>query len=305
MVVGYKILLTENTSVLGTALFKALENHPHSLVCPNYSLQEWCDEQRVLDLLGPPSPAVILNPLHCFKPQAVVEEPRFYQTLASLCEQRDLTVIHVSSFRVFGVAQQLELGAASESLTPQPDSEVGQGLYQAEQAFARVRRSIILRLPWLLDTELGLIDQACSALLTRESVNVSEHWRASPIYIDDGVRAIVAMVQQILCGAENWGAYHLHSSDACSEAEFVDCVARNLSNFNVNLASVAVNAGAERFFDGNGWFQGNRCTNDFGLQRRSWRKGIKAKVQAWVNREVAAGRLSPPAKEELAPGANS
>lgn len=291
MTVGFKILLTENTSVVGAALFKALENHPYSLICPDYQLQDWCDEQRVLDLLEPSSPAVIINPLHCFEPQAVAEEPCLYQALASVCAQRDLTVIHLSSSLVFGVAQQAEFGAAGESLTPEPDTDLGQALRQAELAFAQAHRTIILRLPWLLDGESGMIAEACKALSTRETVVASEQWRVAPVYVEDVVRTCVAMVQQILCGAENWGVYHLHSSDACSEAEFIGCIARHLTHFKKDLAAIALGAGEERFFPGNGWLEGSRCTNDFGTQRRSWRKGIKAKVRTWVKDEVEAGRL--------------
>lgn len=302
---GFKILLTENTSAVGAALFKALENHPHQVICPDYGLWEWCDEQHVLDLLDSSCPTVVINPLHCFAQQAAAEEARFYQLLASLCAARDLTVIHLSSSRVFGAAQQTGVGAASETLTPEPDTVLGQALRQAELAFAQARRSIILRMPWLLDAEPGPISEAGRALCTREAVIASEHWRAAPVYVEDVVRGVIAMLQQILCGAENWGIFHLHSSDVCSEVELVDCVARQLSHFDLKLGSVAASVGDERFFEGNGWLQGSRCTNEFGIQRRSWRKGIKAKVHAWVKEEVRAGRLCLPVDEDSASRAES
>lgn len=302
---GFKILLTENTSAVGAALFKALENHPHQVICPGYDLRQWCDEQLVSDLLDSSCPTVVINPLHCFAQHAVVEEARFYQLLSSMCASRDLTVIHLSSSSVFGVAQQVNAGAAGETLTPEPDADIGQALRQVEVAFSQVRRSIILRMPWLLDAEPGMISQACKALCTREAVIASEQWKAAPVYIEDVVRSVIAMLQQILCGAENWGVFHLHSSDVCSEVEFIDCIARQLGHFDLQLASIAASVVGEHFFSGNGWLQGSRCTNDFGVQRRSWRKGIKAKVQAWVKNEVGAGRLDLPVDEEPASEAGS
>lgn len=291
---GFKILLTENASPVGAALFNALENYPHPVFCPDFGLEDWCDEQRVLELLNTSTPAVVINPLHFSAPQAVVEEPQFYRVLASLCAQRNLTVIHLSSSEVFGVAQQLEGGASTELSAPEPDSNVGEGLLEAELAFGEVRRAVILRMPWLLDSPQGMINAVCRALCAQEPVIASERWRVAPVYIGDVVRTVIAMLQQILCGAENWGIFHLHSSDICSEAEFVDCVARNLSKASVTVVPVAVSAADEHFFAGNGWLQGNRCTNDFGIQRRSWRKGIKAKVHAWVQVETEAGRLMVP-----------
>lgn len=301
---GFKILLTENASPVGAALFKSLENYPHPVLCPEFSLSDWCDEQRVRELIESSGPAVVINPLHYFEPLAVQEEPRFSEVLASLCVQRDLTVIHLSSAQVFGSAQQT-VGAASELMEPVPDTAVGEALRQAELAFGKVRRAIILRIPWLLDSESGMINEACKTLCRKEVVIASEQWRVAPVYVADVARAIIAMLQQILCGAENWGVFHLHSSDVCSEAEFIDCVARNLSKFNVSTAPIAATKGGGRLVSGNGWLQGNRCTNDFGIQRRSWRKGIKSKIQAWITAEVDAGRLAVPEENRVGPGADS
>lgn len=289
---GFKILLTENTSPIGAALFKSLENYSHPVVCAQLSLQDWCSEQRVSTLLDEASPTVVVNPLHLYAEQAVIEEPRSYRILASLCAQRDLTVLHLSSCRVFGDEQQEEVGAVTESHSPEPDSTAGQALRQAELAFAEVRRSIILRPSLLLDSDLGLIHKACKTLCDKDAVTASEQWKMAPVYVEDIVRTVIAMLQQIFCGAENWGAFHLSSSDVCSEAEFIDCIARNLARHKLNLAAITVTAGAEHFFTGNGWLQSNRCTNDFGVQKRSWRKGIKAKVQAWLDKEIEAGRIS-------------
>lgn len=292
--VGFKILLTENASPVGAALFKSLENYPHPVLCPEFGLQDWFDEKRVRELLESSGPAVVINPLHYFEPLVAEEELRFYSVLASICAQRDLTVIHLSSAQVFGRAQ-LTGGAANESVEPAPDTSIGEALRKTELAFGEVRRAIILRLPWLLDSgESGMINEACRVLCGTEVVSASEQWRVAPIYVSDVVRAVIAMLQQTLCGAENWGIFHLHSSDVCSEAEFVDCVARNLSKLNVPTAPIVATGGGERLFSGNGWLQGNRCTNDFGIQRRSWRKGIKSKIQAWIAAEVEAARLTTP-----------
>lgn len=286
---GFRILLTENSSPVGAALFKTLENHQHPVICPDVGWQNWCDEQYVTELLDATGPVLVINTLHYSAPEIILDTPQLSDVLATLCAQRDLTAIHLSSFEVFGEQQQISAGAASETLQPLADTALGHSLLQAEAAFAKVRRAVIVRPSRLLDSEIGMIERTCAALCTQNTVVASEHWRMTPVYIEDVVRAVIAMLQQILCGAENWGVFHLHSSDACSEAEFIDCIARNLNKMHLKVAALAVRAGQEHFFAGNAWLQGSRCTNDFGVQRRSWRKGLKARVSAWVERESEQG----------------
>ena len=286
---GFKILLTENVSPVGAALFKSLENYPHPVVCPDFTLDDWSDERRVHELLNSTAPALVINPMHWFQAEAL-SASNASAILASECCTRDLTIIHISSASVFCSFNQSQ-GAALETSIPEPDTVSGIALLQVERAFAKANRAIILRLPWLLDSELGIIEEMCSALSSEQAVVTSEQWRVAPIYVEDVVRAVVAMAQQIFCGANNWGVYHLSSSDVCSEAEFADCIARNLTKLHVNIAPIAVSTADKHFYSGNGWLQGARCTNDFGVQRRSWRKGIKSKVQGWVDRQIAAGKL--------------
>lgn len=294
---AFRILLTENASPVGAALFKALENYQHPVVCPDVPWRSWCDETYVDQLLDTTGPVVVINTLH---QQGPVDELADCDALARLCARRDLTVIHLSSFAVFGREQQAQTGAAGEALPPSPDSTLGEALLQTELAFAQVRRAIILRSSRLLDSSTGMIAQVCTALRAADTVEASDRWRLTPVYVEDVVRTIVAMLQQILCGAENWGVFHLHSSDVCSEAEFIDCIARNLRKYDCDVAPLVVRSNDEQFFDGNAWLQGSRCTNDFGVQKRSWRKGLRTKIEAWLANEGAAAGCG----EKSAPGAD-
>lgn len=297
---AFKILITECQSALGGALFKGFENFSLSIISPQFSCEDWCDEAKVETYLESQRPAVIVNTSTVTADAICGVSGDPASVLSKVCAAMDLTLIHLSSHLVFDVAQQGG-EVLSEQDEPQPQSQLGQELRRAEVAAQTVPRSIVLRLPWLLDSPDGIIYGAANALLKPETIKVSDAWRGTPVFVDDVVRVIIAIVQQILCGAENWGVLHFHSSDSCSEAEFIDYVARVLHRKGCSVAPISVTKTEQRIFPGNGWLVGHRCTNSFGVQFRSWRQGTKRKIEQWLEVEVAAGRvaLEPKASPEL------
>ena len=115
------------------------------------------------------------------------------------------------------------------------------------------------------------------------ALNVSEVASGALISWPEIAKTIVAMVQQILCGAENWGVFHVHTSDNCSEAEFADAVARLLRGEGLCVSELAITkepwpCSVER----PALLLGRRCTDNFGVQQRSFRVGLKGSVQRWI-----------------------
>jgi dTDP-4-dehydrorhamnose reductase len=279
--VGFRVLLTDHQSSLGAALLRGFEVHSLPLVTANT-----LEPQALSSLCEQLQPAVIVHPAHI----PADENLLIVQALGHFCRERGATLIYLSSHEVFGVAQH---GALAESDTPEPDTETGRGFFAAEQSLESCERKIILRLPWLLDVPNGLLDRLCQALIYSRECVVSDSWRGSPVLIEDVVRMLLAMVQQVICGAANWGCFHLHASDHCSEAELADHVARVLQKAGCEVGTISLGPVAQRFIAANGWIKGQRCTNNFGFQYRSWRQGIKSRIHEWLEREIAAGRLTP------------
>lgn len=280
---AFKILLTEGGSDMGAAIFNAFENLSLSLACPQVSDGVWCDLESSLAYLKRIRPAVVINTL-----AHVGGSEGASKALLDACAQLDLTVIHLSSHRVFAEAQR-DGEVLSEQDEPQPESDLEVCFLALEEAAANVKRSVIVRIPWLLDAEDGIIFQAAESLLSAEGVVASDTWRGTPVFVEDVVRVVIAIVQQILCGAENWGVFHFHSSDSCSEAEFVDYIARILFRKGCTVGPISVVKKESRLFAGNGWLVGNRCTNAFGVQFRSWRQGTKGRLEFWLDRKFADG----------------
>lgn len=283
---GFKILLTEHQSPIGSALLKGFELQSLPVISADP-----LDPEELRRLLEQSRPTIVVDSLmHC----DLEWQADFHtvgQVLADFCRDYEVALIHLSSHEVFGAAQQGS--AALERDRPEPDGAAGQMFFAAEQALLSCERKVILRLPWLLDTPGGLLDRLCHALIYTQECVVSDSWRGSPVFIDDVVRIVLAVVQQILCGAENWGYFHLHASDHCSEAELADHVARILQKAGYEVCPILLGGLEQRFIKSNGWLKGARCTNNFGFQYRSWRQGVKNKVYEWLEAEIAAGRLAP------------
>lgn len=291
---GFRILITECASPLGAALLRGFESYAFSIICPPRDSVDWCDAAQVAELMETARPAIVINTLQLA--DTALRCPEYYLVLADVCKVADLTLVHISSHDVLGAAQQ-QTGAVLEHQLPEPDHAVGVASYSAEQAFMAVRRCLILRLSWIVDAPDGMLEQVCRGLVVDHGLSVSDVWRGCPTGTEDVVRAVIAMVQQILCGAENWGVFHFHTSDACSEAEFADFVSRVLGKAGCQTSAITVVGQENRLIASNGWLSGRRCTDCFGIQLRSWRQSIKSKVLVWLQREIDAGRVktsSPP-----------
>lgn len=281
---GFRVLLTDHQSPLGAALLKGFEAQSLPVITADNlgakSLYQLCQQTQ---------PAVVVHRAH--DPEG--DSLAVAQSLAHFCQEANAVLICLSSHEVFGVAQQSS--ALAEMDIPEPDTEIGQDIYRVEQSLAICEQTIVLRLPWLLDVPGGVLDRLCQTLIYMPECVVSDSWRGSPVLMEDVVRIVLAMVQQVLCGAQNWGCFHLHASDQCSEAELADHVARVLQKAGYEVSPIFLGPLSQRFFVSNGWIKGHRCTNNFGFQHRSWRQGIKSRVQEWLDAEMAAGRLAPAA----------
>lgn len=205
--------------------------------------------------------------------------------LADVCRDKDLPLIHLSSYRVFGVEQS----DLTESLLPEPSDALGQTLLAAETLVLAVPHAIVLRTPWTLTscsqaaTDEGLLGRICFGLLNNPVLNVSEVASGALISWQEMAKTIVAIVQQILCGAENWGVFHIHTSDTCSEAEFADAVARLLRGEGLCVSELAITKESRPCsVERSALLKGRRCTDNFGVQQRSFRIGLKGCVQRWI-----------------------
>ncbi|MFL0809910.1 MAG: NAD(P)-dependent oxidoreductase [Agarilytica sp.] len=221
------------------------------------------------------SPAAVIN----FRP---IEDERHecstIQTLVDLCESGSVPFLYFSSYQVFGQCDD-----AQELIEVDELNGDDQNPWQACEALcSKLEKHIILRLSWVLGGEFeNVLHRFLPPLLERSAMFVSDHNFGRPLHVKNIADATVALIQQVQCDAANWGVFHLHASDKCSEAEITDTLVRLLnSDFDMNLEmpSVAAPGDERRLLAGSACLSGERLTRNFGVQCSSWRKGLKVAV---------------------------
>ena len=202
--------------------------------------------------------------------------------LARACASAGKPLLQLSSARVFGQASSPWL----EACTIAPIDEAGRRFAVAESLAALSHNHLILRLPWVLDLPGGLMAQLLERLSAGGELAVSDQVRGAAITLHSVARAAVAMSRQVMWGADNWGVFHLRSADTCTEAELADFFARALKRSGCAAASVRVGpAGPLSPYPAA--LEGNRLTDDFGIQLQPWRHGLKGRVKHWLGEQAA------------------
>lgn len=273
------------------AIFSSLvEELPLELVNGDETVDNWRDDAQVQQSINQISPSIIIN----FPPENVktIGSP-YLTTLGSVvrtCAAKKIPLIQISSYLVFG-NQYHEKGFV-ETDTPEPTTKRGQNLFAIENLVVEADRHIILRLGWILDARRqSVFAELFPALLGEEPPVVSDHKYGGPIARNFIVKALIAIIQQVLCGAKNWGVFHLHSIDSCSEAEITDYLVRVLGRdlaIQAQQPVIATKDDSRQFFKGCGNLKGRRCTNNFGIQLPTWRSGFKTLARAWFEQNEKA-----------------
>lgn len=291
-----KILITNAFSPIGKAVHGAFEHTPYSVLTPAPGSVDWDSHDAVVEYLKAQDVELVINTVGWQETPDVGHQLQLVsasKALASAASQTDAVVIHLSSYRVFGGENK---SSYDEQDKPLPLGPAGRAFLEAERAFERnLERHICLRVSWVLD----IIGESVFRRLLQDLVvegpvlEVTHQRRGSPVSALEIGRVILAMVQQILCGAENWGVFHLSSGDPCSSAEFAEAVADILEREGALKRQWCV----ESLTDEELAVQGEpdsaaltvrRCRDNFGYQIRSWRQGLTGLIRTWLKQQDIA-----------------
>ena len=288
-----KILITDASSPIGKAIYGTFEQTPFSVLAPAAGSVDWDSEEAVAEYLNTNDVEVVVNTVGWQETPDVGHQLQLVsaaKALAGAAAQAGAVVIHLSSYRVFGGENK---SSYDEQDNPMPLGPAGRAFLEAERAFERnLERYICLRVSWVLD----IIGESVFRRLLQDLVvdgpvlEVTHQRRGSPVSALEIGRVILAMVQQILCGAENWGVFHLSSGDPCSSAEFAEAVADILQREGALKREWCV----EALTDEELALQGEpdsaaltvrRCRDNFGYQIRSWRQGLTGLIRSWLKQQ--------------------
>lgn len=271
---GFRVVVITDSPSFYCQLVSAYDDEQIALIAvPNERLQS---VEGLREFLGQSNASLVISALIESDP-APEHYPNFaIEAAVAYCKDVSLPLLHLSSYRVFG-SEQLEL---DETLNPEPSTTKGQQLLEQEQTVLTSSKSLVLRLPWMLRSPGdALLERVINPLLSGEALVVSEDAAGSLVSWKEVARILVAITQQVFCGAENWGVMHVHSSDMSSEAEFADAVARLLVDEGIEHKGLSVVKGHPRLVDQQALLMGRRCTESFGIQQKSFRIGLKGAVR--------------------------
>jgi len=295
--VAKKLLITDAYNPMGRAIQTAFEHTAFSLLTPKMDELDWGDAEQVADYLGRHSVVLVINTLGWSEAPDVAEQVRLVSSargLALACLKANVVPLHLSSYLVFGGENK---STYDEWDKPSPLGPAGRAYLDAERSFERhLNEYICLRAGWVLDSQEGSSFSRILSHLTRVggSFETGHRRRGAPVSIEVVGRVVLAMVKQILCGAENWGVFHCASSDPCTVAEFTDALAAILEQEGClkgewSIAEphreVAKQGGTVRPEPDSSVLSVRRSRDNFGVQAVSWRKGLKGLVKLWLERD--------------------
>lgn len=285
-----KILITDAYSPIGTAICSVFEATAYTLLTPKVSSLDWDDAEALAIYLKDQQVDIVINTVGWLETPDVGHQLLLVgaaKSLAKAAAAADSVVIHLSSYRVFGGENK---SSYDELDKPFPLGPAGRAFLEAERAFERdLEKHICLRISWVLD----IVGESVFRRLLQDLVidgpalEVTHQRRGSPISAIEIGRMISAMVHQILCGADNWGVFHLSSGDPCSSAEFTEAVADILEREGALKREWSVESLTEEELA----LQGEpdsaaltvrRCRDNFGYQIRSWRQGLTGLIRSWL-----------------------
>ncbi len=286
----HKILITDAHSPVGKAIHRAFEHTSFAVITPAVDSFEWEDVPQLVALLEEHQIDVIINTAGWQETPGVGNQLLLVsatKAIADAAQQVGCVVLHLSSYRVFGGENK---STYDEQDKPFPLGPAGRAFLEAERVLERnLERYICLRVSWVLD----IVGESVFRRLLQDLVvegdvlEVTHQRRGSPISATEIGRMMLAMVQQIVCGAENWGVFHLSSGDPCSSAEFAEAVADILEREGALKRDWCVESLSEEELQQQGEPDSaalavRRCRDNFGYQIRSWRQGLTGIVRTWL-----------------------
>lgn len=132
--------------------------------------------------------------------------------LAEHARKNKQAVLQLSTSYVFDGRKQ---NAYITSNPGQPFSQLGIWQWECEQALRTMMpRHIILRTGWSLGRFILKVQGSAA---TQEVIELSSRHRGQPVSYRDLARVMVAMIQQLDCGADVWGTYQYAGAEAISQ----------------------------------------------------------------------------------------
>ncbi|GAB1260679.1 sugar nucleotide-binding protein [Aurantivibrio plasticivorans] len=290
--------IDSSETALGYQIADLLEQGNVPVLSPSPTEINWGDIKDVKNYFAVHQPQVVLCALPLgtelfLRTQDANVREVYRATLANVAQAASMNgsaVIFLSDYHVFGGEAKSSYSHSDEA---SPLDEFGRYVLSLEQLFAEhLEKFIVLRFSWLIDiVGDNLLTQTLKTIFDGGTLHANRRRRGSPTWQQDALRVIHGVLRQIMAGATNWGVFHYCSADSCSEYEFASEVHALLSDvYSVKGQVESVDTGADVV---EGHYPGllepasavlacTRIKNNFGAHGRSWRQGLTASVNRWL-----------------------
>lgn len=208
--------------------------------------------------------------------------------LADGCHRQGITLIYISTYRVFDGTKK---EAYTEKDTPNPSGVLATSRWQAEQQISeRCPRHVILRLSWVIsEVRNNLLRYLLNQIAQEREVAVVSDQQGCPTPSEDAARVIVAIIQQLGCGAQPWGTYHYAGAEPVSENSFAEIVISEASQYQpLKIRKLRMDKMNDR--DGiqapaNATLACGKILNTFGVHNRPWRNTLARLIRSYYDNQ--------------------
>ncbi|MGB1236569.1 MAG: dTDP-4-dehydrorhamnose reductase [Pseudomonadales bacterium] len=279
-----KILVTGPKEQVGKALL-ARDNSDgvFQVIAAHSSAPNLRDSQAVAEVIEQSNPDFVVNTLGYNS--VMVSEQKvdlcyllnrdFVATLAEVCSEKDIPIIHLSSDHVFdghyasGYAEDDEV---------KPLGIFGKSKWQGEQLLRQKwHKSLILRVSWLFSAwgENFLTNSLQQARTCRSITAADDRW-GCPTSAADIARVVFAIIRQLNDGAQTWHTYHYCGAEVTTRFKFLEAIYEKAKQHEqlrtqelISVPRSELYADAER--PASSVLNCKKLLNDFGIQQRPWR----------------------------------
>jgi len=201
-------------------------------------------------------------------------------SVANACAQSQKPLFQLSSGLVFAGKSSR---AYVETDLPDAQSALGRTYIDIErEVVERWSKTVFLRASWLFSEQDGnYLTQLVGAAVRLESLKVSGHLRGCPTYAMTAAKVLVAIAEQVDCGAEPelWGVYHYADSDACTMHTFAKTVITVVKSMTEVKVESLEEGNSPGMIDAVNELENyelgcKKILSTFGIKQRPWRRSI-------------------------------
>lgn len=224
---------------------------------------------------------LIVNALWLTDPESAEDDPEATRqaaftipmALAEHAREKGMALMQLSTGYVFDGRKQ---NAYITSNPGQPFSQLGTWQWECEQALRTLLpRHIILRTGWSLGRFIRKVQHSATS---HDLLSLSSRHRGQPVAFRDLARVMVAMLQQLDCGADVWGTYQYAGAE-------------EITHYDLGLAIVELDAmpGDVRVVDAvpswaalepeNATLNCTKLRNTFGVKQLPWRTSLQDELE--------------------------